>query len=72
MNKNLTVDDFEVIHENEPVDGCSLCWFYQEKGFNKRCTVVIHPVGQELEQKFGECETGHHYTLKNSTDGTAS
>jgi hypothetical protein len=63
------VEDFEVVREDEPVDGCSLCWFYQAKGFNKRCTVVNHQAGFELEKLTGGCETGFHYTLKNNTDG---
>jgi hypothetical protein len=58
------VDDFEAVQELEPVNGCDVCWFYQV-GFmdNKRCAVVTSPVGQELEEKFGECEEGHHYKL---------
>lgn len=67
---NYKVDDFEVVQELEPVSGCDMCWFYQEAGHNKRCTVVISPVGIELEEKFGECETGHHYKLiNNEQDG---
>ncbi len=58
---NYKVDDFEVIQETEPVNGCDTCWFYQEVGYNKRCNVIIHPVGIELEKKHGECQGGHHY-----------
>lgn len=66
MEDKLKVEDFEVVQELEPVDGCELCWFYQEVGHNKRCNVVIDPVGIMLEEKHGECEEGHHYKLINT------
>jgi hypothetical protein len=62
---NYKVEDFEVVQEIEPVDGCDMCCFYQEAGYNKRCTVVTTTVGQDLEARFGECQDGHHYKLIN-------
>ena len=63
---NYKVEDFEVVQEIEPVSGCDMCWFYQEVGYSKRCTVVTSIVGQDLEERFGECEEGHHYKLINT------
>ena len=65
MDKRLKVEDFEVVKEPEPINGCELCYFYQDFNERKRCLLVFEPAGAELELKYGDCaDEGHHYELK--------
>lgn len=66
---NYKVDDFEVVKELEPVNGCALCWFSQVVvEHNKQCQVMAYPAGMALEVRYGGCENGHHYRLKERSE----
>ena len=66
MSKELKIEDFEVVKETEPMNGCAACYFYTNFNGCKRCMLVFEAVGAELEQINGDCgDEGHHYKLKN-------
>ena len=68
MSNQLKVEDFEVVIEKEPMNGCDECYFYQIFNGKMRCFSVLEPIGLALEVIHGDCINGHHYKLKTKND----